>query len=337
MRSSWAPAASAKARSRRLSRWAGSGAMKLTTQRYYTPSGRSIQAKGIDPDIEIEQSTVEPLRRGPQRKESDLRRSLKKAKTRVGKGATRLPSPPLEEKTEEAEKKPERPFDYQLVRALDLMRGISLYRSQAVNQGAQDPGQPVPQSALPRLPKLPWKRGDDGMGMEEDGFDEPDAFSEPNPLQGNCRFTLYGARRRRAAVPGRNFIWLQFPSEAIEAELRAMRPNFTKVPPLRRSALAPEADKGARAEGDARPAMNPRDGAEAHSAVCCTRIRIRCWSSGRITACFPSSARTAASPGGSIRGPSTFWRSVHGSVVVTGLGVSFKSTQMIVGILPGAK
>jgi carboxyl-terminal processing protease len=33
----------------------GSGAMKLTTARYYTPSGRSIQALGISPDIIVEQ------------------------------------------------------------------------------------------------------------------------------------------------------------------------------------------------------------------------------------------------------------------------------------------
>src|SRR5215471_4369340 len=39
----------------------GHGAMRLTTARYYTPSGRSIQAKGIDPDIVVEQSKVEPL------------------------------------------------------------------------------------------------------------------------------------------------------------------------------------------------------------------------------------------------------------------------------------
>ena len=108
-----------------------SGAMKLTTQRYYTPSGRSIQAKGIVPDIVIEQSKVEPLRSGPRRKESDLRRSLKGEEEKAKEEASGTASD--EKKEGEAEKKPERPFDYQLVRALDLIRGISLYRSQAVN------------------------------------------------------------------------------------------------------------------------------------------------------------------------------------------------------------
>ena len=40
---------------------AGHGAMRLTTARYYTPSGRSIQAKGIDPDIEVEQARLEEV------------------------------------------------------------------------------------------------------------------------------------------------------------------------------------------------------------------------------------------------------------------------------------
>ncbi len=119
-----------------------SGAMKLTTQRYYTPSGRSIQAKGIDPDIVVEQSRVEPLRRGPRRKESDLRRSLrnndkesKKSKEKEDDKKTEevVPKKSIEEKSDDEKAKPERPFDYQLVRALDLIRGISLYSSQAAN------------------------------------------------------------------------------------------------------------------------------------------------------------------------------------------------------------
>lgn len=114
-----------------------SGAMKLTTQRYFTPSGRSIQAKGIDPDIIVEQSKVEPLRRGPRRKESDLRRSLKNEDGKATGKADEKAAPDTmakgDKKPDDAAKKPKRPFDYQLVRALDLIRGISLYRSQAVN------------------------------------------------------------------------------------------------------------------------------------------------------------------------------------------------------------
>ncbi len=45
----------------------GKGALRLTTARYYTPSGRSIQAKGIDPDIIVEQETPEDIKKREQR------------------------------------------------------------------------------------------------------------------------------------------------------------------------------------------------------------------------------------------------------------------------------
>ena len=108
-----------------------SGAMKLTTQRYYTPSGRSIQAKGIDPDIVIKQAKVEPLRSGPKRKEADLRRSLKSEDVKEEEKSLETVSEDKKEK--KVKNNRDRPYDYQLVRALDLIRGISLYRSQAVN------------------------------------------------------------------------------------------------------------------------------------------------------------------------------------------------------------
>ena len=44
---------------------AGGGAMRLTTARYYTPSGRSIQALGIEPDIVVQQAKLEKLSLGP--------------------------------------------------------------------------------------------------------------------------------------------------------------------------------------------------------------------------------------------------------------------------------
>ncbi|WP_270938969.1 S41 family peptidase, partial [Falsiroseomonas oryzae] len=54
----------------------GQGAIRLTTARYYTPSGRSIQATGIDPDIEVLATRPDPA--APQRdREADLRRSLR--------------------------------------------------------------------------------------------------------------------------------------------------------------------------------------------------------------------------------------------------------------------
>src|SRR5581483_1326853 len=51
-------------------------AMRLTTARYYTPSGRSIQAKGIDPDIIVEAAKIEKLQGGDTRHEADLKGAL---------------------------------------------------------------------------------------------------------------------------------------------------------------------------------------------------------------------------------------------------------------------
>ena len=100
---------------------AGQGAMRLTTSRYYTPSGRSIQATGIAPDIEVVQSRLEPIDAGPQRSEASLRNALEsedngenedKAK-KAGEEADGAPASATE--------------DYQLARALDLLRALTLY------------------------------------------------------------------------------------------------------------------------------------------------------------------------------------------------------------------
>src|SRR5437016_687202 len=53
------------------------GAMRLTTARYYTPSGRSIQAKGIEPDILVEPAKIEKVAVGETAHEADLRGALK--------------------------------------------------------------------------------------------------------------------------------------------------------------------------------------------------------------------------------------------------------------------
>ncbi|MCK4867407.1 MAG: S41 family peptidase, partial [Alphaproteobacteria bacterium] len=97
------------------------GAMKLTTQRYYTPSGRSIQAKGIEPDIKVPQAKLEYLD-GPGRSEADLRGAL----DTDGNGGKKKPEDNGEAGAEDA-----KPVDYQLIRAIDLIRGIALSRRQA--------------------------------------------------------------------------------------------------------------------------------------------------------------------------------------------------------------
>jgi carboxyl-terminal processing protease len=101
----------------------GHGAIRLTTARYYTPSGRSIQAKGIDPDIIVEQATVKKVTEPRRTREDDLRGRLDNPN---GDAAPAEPK-----KTDTAA--PEKPQDYQLSRAMDLLRGIALYGTRAAN------------------------------------------------------------------------------------------------------------------------------------------------------------------------------------------------------------
>ena len=59
----------------------GQGAIRLTTARYYTPSGRSIQATGIEPDIEVRATREEATVGIPREREADLRRALRNEST----------------------------------------------------------------------------------------------------------------------------------------------------------------------------------------------------------------------------------------------------------------
>ncbi len=128
----------------------GHGSMRLTTARYFTPSGRSIQAVGIEPDIKVLQSKVQPisLPDNERRSESKLRGSLPNpdgkgkadgAKGRDDQAASVAPAEPGDASTESGKaagaaalaaiKLGDPAQDYQMARALDLLRGVSLYRS----------------------------------------------------------------------------------------------------------------------------------------------------------------------------------------------------------------
>jgi carboxyl-terminal processing protease len=100
----------------------GHGAMRLTTARYYTPSGRSIQAKGIDPDIVVEAAKIEkPPEKGEAKvaTASDLKRD-----DSGDSGAEQGSVDPSIMGT---------PADYQLTRAVDMLRGIALFNGRVVN------------------------------------------------------------------------------------------------------------------------------------------------------------------------------------------------------------
>ena len=108
----------------------GNGAMRLTTARYYTPSGRSIQSKGIDPDVLVEQAKIESLKPRLKRREADLRGALRNTDEAVSDGDKALSSKKSTGGKTRAENKDGVSQDYQLARALDLLRGLSLYSGQ---------------------------------------------------------------------------------------------------------------------------------------------------------------------------------------------------------------
>ncbi|MZR15323.1 PDZ domain-containing protein [Maritimibacter sp. DP07] len=106
----------------------GDGAMRLTTARYYTPSGRSIQALGVSPDIVVEQpprreETEEEEDTGfTPRSEADLRGSLDNDS--LSEDEVRQ----IEQEREEAEAAARlRDEDFQLSYAVDLLHGLSTF------------------------------------------------------------------------------------------------------------------------------------------------------------------------------------------------------------------
>lgn len=105
----------------------GFGAIRLTTARYYTPSGRSIQAKGIEPDIQIPVAHIEyAAGRSDEFTEATLPNALAKQDDPKGKKSKKAKEPdPFDEKPAE-EKKVE---DYQLDRAMDIVKAMGIYRS----------------------------------------------------------------------------------------------------------------------------------------------------------------------------------------------------------------
>ena len=107
---------------------AGDGAMRLTTARYYTPSGRSIQALGVSPDIIVEQPRKDPNstedeaaeEEGTMRTEADLRGSLD------NDSLSDVDRDQIEQERARAEEAAKlRDEDFQLSYAIDLLKGLS--------------------------------------------------------------------------------------------------------------------------------------------------------------------------------------------------------------------
>ena len=102
----------------------GDGAMRLTTARYYTPSGRSIQALGVSPDIIVEQ----PPRREAQEEEDNARNNRSEADLRgsLSSDLSEDERRQIEEDRERAQASADlRDEDYQLAYAIDILKGLS--------------------------------------------------------------------------------------------------------------------------------------------------------------------------------------------------------------------
>jgi carboxyl-terminal processing protease len=118
----------------------GHGAMRLTTARYYTPSGRSIQAQGIEPDIFVEAAKIQKINEGLIQHEADLRGALKNtdpankstapANTPAkpsGGGSSQNQAAPSDQSSNVDASVIGTTEDYQLARAIDMLRGVALF------------------------------------------------------------------------------------------------------------------------------------------------------------------------------------------------------------------
>ena len=108
----------------------GEGAMRLTTSRYYTPSGRSIQALGVSPNIIVEQ----PRRNNSEKEDEETRRNRSEADLRGALSNDSLSEDEIQQieadrlKAENAAKL--REDDYQLAYAIDILSGLSAISTQ---------------------------------------------------------------------------------------------------------------------------------------------------------------------------------------------------------------
>ena len=106
------------------------------TARFTTPSGREIQGKGLDPDLAVTSLKLARLAQGQMRREADLPGALKNPDQAGSKlpadappGAT--PTPPPEEAPAVATEDMGSASDEQLVQAIDVLRGLSVFNRRA--------------------------------------------------------------------------------------------------------------------------------------------------------------------------------------------------------------
>jgi carboxyl-terminal processing protease len=110
-------------------------AIKLTTARYFTPNGRSIQAKGITPDIVVEEATIAEADPALRMREADLERHLSNPTDKDDDSQAKKPAAPAQPRDQGADKGTEKKAepvemgskgDYQLNQALNLLKGLQI-------------------------------------------------------------------------------------------------------------------------------------------------------------------------------------------------------------------
>lgn len=112
----------------------GDGAMRLTTARYYTPSGRSIQSLGVSPDIIVEQPRRKPDAEKEEDEKSPAARRRSEADLRGSLDNDSLTEDEIQQIEDEREAAEEaarlRDEDYQLAYAIDILKGLVALQSE---------------------------------------------------------------------------------------------------------------------------------------------------------------------------------------------------------------
>jgi carboxyl-terminal processing protease len=110
--------------------------LRLTTARYYTPSGRSIQAKGIDPDVQILEDVPDDLKGKDDTKgEASLKGHLKNGDDEKTGSQAYVPPDPKNDK--------------QLIAAVDLLHGVKHAAAAPTTDASATPAPAAPASAAP--------------------------------------------------------------------------------------------------------------------------------------------------------------------------------------------
>jgi carboxyl-terminal processing protease len=97
------------------------GALRLTTSLYYTPSGKSIQAHGIEPDIEVTNAKIEKQSKSDRDSEADLKGHIE---VQIKDAIQEAKKEQLSDDNLDIYDQ-----DYQLARAIDLVRGVGVYKT----------------------------------------------------------------------------------------------------------------------------------------------------------------------------------------------------------------